>query len=139
MIKFTVPGNPQAQERPRFSRQGNFVKTYDPEKSRDYKQYVKLVASQNAPKRLLDGALKLSIDVYRTIPKSISKVKYKNEMALSGALRPVTKPDVDNYAKGIKDALKGVIWKDDSQVVELVVRKWYSDKPRIEVEVYKIF
>lgn len=135
MIKLTVFGEPVAQGRPRFSNQNGFTKVYDPEKSRDFKQYIKLVASQNAPNELLEGALYLTVDIYKAIPKKISKSKNKLEQALSGALRPTTKPDVDNYVKGIKDALNKVIWKDDSQIVSLTVRKWYSDKPRIEIEV----
>jgi Holliday junction resolvase RusA-like endonuclease len=133
MIKFTVYGEPVAQGRPRFSTQGGFTRAYDPKKSSDFKQYVRLVASENAPSELLSEELQLTVDVYRTIPKSFSKKK--TEMAKSGALRPTSKPDVDNYVKGIKDALNKVIWKDDSQIVSLTVRKWYSDKPRIEIEV----
>lgn len=133
MIKFTVYGEPVAQGRPRFSTQGGFTRAYDPKKSSDFKQYVRLVASEIAPTELLSEALQVTVDVYRTIPKSFSKKK--TEMAKSGALRPTSKPDVDNYVKGIKDALNKVIWKDDSQIVTLTVRKWYSDKPRIEIEV----
>jgi Holliday junction resolvase RusA-like endonuclease len=135
MIQFTVIGEPVAQGRPRFSTQGGTTRAYDPKKSSDFKQYVRLVASQYAPSELLEGELRLVVDVYRAIPKYISKSKTKLEQAKSGALRPTSKPDVDNYVKGIKDALNKVIWKDDSQIVELNVRKWYSDKPRIEIEV----
>lgn len=133
MIKFTIIGEPVAQGRPRFSTQGGFARAYDPKKSSDFKQYVKMVAAGIAPSEILTGELNLIVDVYRSIPKSFSKKKI--EMALNGTLRPTSKPDVDNYVKGIKDALNKVIWKDDSQIVSLTVRKWYSDKPRIEIEV----
>jgi len=59
-------------------------------------------------------------------------------MAEKGELRPVTKPDTDNYIKAIKDALKSVIWKDDSQVVELHASKYYSQNPRIEIEIKEL-
>lgn len=58
--------------------------------------------------------------------------------AESGDIRPITKPDADNYIKAIKDALKSVIWRDDSQVVDLHISKYYSDSPRITVEVTEI-
>lgn len=105
-------------------------------KSSEYKNYIRLVASQHAPKELLDGPLQLTVRVYRPTLKSFSKKKKK--LAEEGKIRPTTKPDTDNYIKGIKDALKNVIWKDDSQVVDLQVSKFYSEKPRIEVKIEQI-
>lgn len=51
-----------------------------------------------------------------------------------GLLRPTTKPDVSNVIKGVEDALNGVWYKDDSQIVAYgKVGKWYSDMPRVEI------
>lgn len=132
-IKFEIPGDVQAQQRPKFSRMGKNVKTIDPKESRDYKSFVRLVAANHAPESLIMEDIKLTIDVYRKIPKSFSKKKH--QMALNGELRPTTKPDIDNLAKGIKDGLSKVLWHDDSQVIELVARKWYSDSPKAVVTV----
>ena len=127
-----VLGDPVAQGRPRFSRQGGFVKAYDPAKSRDYKSYVRLIAAQNAPVTPVEGAIEFSLRIYRAIPKGMPK--YKREAAKEGALRPVTKPDVSNVLKGVEDALKGVWYKDDSQIVGYgVLGKWYDERPRIEI------
>jgi len=106
---------------------------YDPEKSRDYKDYVRLAASEHAPAALLEGPVGMMLTVYRSMPKSFSKKKATE--AEAGRLQPTSKPDVDNYLKGVKDALKGVIWKDDSQVVEVFAQKRYSARPRIEVKI----
>jgi Holliday junction resolvase RusA-like endonuclease len=133
MIEFTVYGEPVAQGRPRATTIAGKVRMYDPAKSRDYKDYIRLAASQEAPETPLEGALLLVVDIYRPIPKSFSKKK--TAQAEAGEIRPTTKPDVDNYIKTIKDALKNIMWRDDSQVVEVVARKWYSQKPRIEVEI----
>lgn len=133
MITFTVYGEPVAQGRPRASTQGGFVRMYDPEKSKDYKDYVRLAAAEHAPNVLLEGPLGMMLTVYRSIPKSFSKKKVIQ--AEAGEIRPVSKPDVDNYLKGVKDALKGIIWKDDSQVVEVFAQKRYSARPRIEVKI----
>ena len=123
-----ILGEPVAQGRPRFSRQGGFVKAYDPAKSRDYKSYVRLIAAQNAPVTPVEGAIEFSLRIYRAIPKGMPK--YKRE----AALRPVTKPDVSNVLKGVEDALKGVWYKDDSQIVGYgVLGKWYDERPRIEI------
>ncbi|UOQ43375.1 RusA family crossover junction endodeoxyribonuclease [Halobacillus salinarum] len=137
MIEFTVLGEPVAQGRPRAgkTRKGKTV-LYDPQKSRDFKQYVGLVASQHAPSELLEGPLNVKVKVYKPMLKRFSKKR--TQEAESGLYRPLTKPDVDNYAKGIKDALNKVIWNDDSQVVEFTISKWYSSKPRIEVEVSEL-
>ena len=132
-----VLGEPVAQGRPRFSRQGGFVKAYDPAKSRDYKQYVRLVAAQDAPDAPVTGAVVLSLKIYRAVPKSMSKKK--REAALAGQLRPTTKPDVSNVLKGVEDALKGLWYVDDSQIVGYgELGKWYSERPRIEVAMREI-
>lgn len=45
---------------------------------------------------------------------------------------------VDNLAKLVKDALNGVFWRDDAQVVDLTVKKRYSDVPRTEVMIEEV-
>jgi Holliday junction resolvase RusA-like endonuclease len=136
LIQFTVYGTPVAQGRPRFSSQGGITRAYDPKKSKDFKKYVKLVAAEHRPKILLDGPIQLFIRVYKPALRNFSKKKLA--AAESGELRPITKPDVDNYVKGIKDACNQILWKDDSQIVELFASKWYSETPRIEIMVVPI-
>jgi Holliday junction resolvase RusA-like endonuclease len=57
---------------------------------------------------------------------------------LNQAIRPTKKPDVDNIAKSIQDALNKVLYRDDSQIVLLIVGKRYADVPRVEVSITKI-
>ncbi len=136
MIKLVIYGEPVAQGRPRFSTAGGFMRAYDPAKSKDYKDYVRLAAVSEMKGRVpYDGALALSVRVYRSMPKSFSKKK--QTLAEAGKIKPITKPDMDNYIKGIKDALKSVCWKDDSQIVAYrePFGKFYSETPRIEIEV----
>ena len=128
-----------AQGRPRFSTAGGFARAYDPAKSRDYKDYIRLAAAEQVKGQApLDGALMLSLKVYRAIPKGFSKKKA--DAAERGEIRPITKPDLDNYVKGIKDALRSICWHDDSQIVAYKepFGKYYSEKPRIEIEVETI-
>lgn len=138
MIEFTVYGEPVAQGRPRFSTAGGFVKAYDPAKSGDYKQFVKLAAREFAPASLLEGPIKMKLVVYRSMPGYLSKSPKKAAAAEAGEVVPTSKPDIDNYLKGVKDALKGVIWKDDSQVVEVYALKRYSARPRIELKIIEL-
>lgn len=137
MIEFTVPGEPVAQGRPRFSTRGNFVKAYDPEKSKDYKAYVKLVAMAAMSERSLkpfDGAIAVSIRAYVSVPKSKSK-KFR-ENALKGLEHPTKKPDCDNIAKILLDAMTGIVYEDDKQIIRLVVEKYYDEVPRVEVAIF---
>lgn len=132
-IKFTIPGDVQAQQRPRFSRHGNGVRTYDAKPSRDYKRYVSEIARQFAAEELIDSAIELHIDIYRKIQQQGSKQLKQDKQ--DGIVRPTVKPDVENYVKGIMDGLTGVLWVDDSLVVTLSARKFYGDEPRAEVTV----
>ena len=83
----------------------------------------------------LDTPIALSVRVYKTIPVSWSKAK--RQQAESKDLRPVGKPDLDNYIKAIMDAGNGILWADDSQVCELHSIKAYGS-PRIEVTVMEL-
>lgn len=133
-IELIVYGNPVAQGRPRFSRQGGFVKAYDPIQSKSYKQLIRLELHpllSDPDFKPIDKACCLNLKVFRAIPKSFSKKK-REEAALR-YIRPTIKPDIDNYVKGVLDALNGTVLKDDSVVCEIFARKFYSERPRIEV------
>jgi Holliday junction resolvase RusA-like endonuclease len=52
---------------------------------------------------------------------------------LAGSERPTKKPDLDNLAKSVLDALNGVIYQDDSQIVSLHMTKVYSQYPGIDL------
>lgn len=70
--------------------------------------------------------------IYRGVPKSWSK--RKAAQAIADKIRPTTKPDVSNVLKGIEDALSGVWYEDDSQIVEYgLIGKWYAEEPRVYV------
>ena len=136
-LSFVVRGEPVAQGRPKFTTASGYPRAYDPKPSAEYKQYIRMVASEemgDIPP--LPGPLDLVVRVYRHIPSSWSRKK--NSSARDGVLRPTTKPDLDNYVKAVKDALKSVCWGDDSQVVGLEAYKYYSDHPRVEIEIAEV-
>jgi Holliday junction resolvase RusA-like endonuclease len=78
----------------------------------------------------------VEILVYRPIPKSISTVKA--QMAEEKHIRPTTKPDIDNYIKQIFDALNGLVWEDDAQIVTVLANKFFSRQPRLEIEISEL-
>jgi Holliday junction resolvase RusA-like endonuclease len=81
-------------------------------------------------RKLLAGPLTVEVLAFVPIPKSFSKAK--RQAAVEGAVRPVTRPDVDNHIKNL-DALNGIAWSDDSQIVTLRAAKYYSEHPRLEL------
>ena len=135
-LMFEIPGSPIGQGRPKFSTINGYAKAYDPEKSRNYKAYVKMLATQAMKENdfeMITGPCAIQIFAFFDVPKSKSK-KFK-EAALEGKERPTKKPDADNIVKAILDALNGLIYKDDSCIVDLHCIKYYSDVPRVEVYV----
>lgn len=126
-LVFEVPGEPCAQGRPRFSTYGKYVRAYDPAKSRNYKAFAKFVATDAATRgdwKYTELPLKISVTAYLTIAKS--KPKRFQKRALAGQERPITRPDVDNIFKVITDALSGILYKDDKQIVSAEINKYYA-------------
>ena len=136
IIRFTIYGNPTAKGRPRFSVRGKFARAYTPAKTAQAENNLRAQALAYKPVKPLETPLIVNIKVYRSMPKSMSKKRI--ELAEKGNLRPITKPDVDNYQKLIYDALNGIFWRDDSQIVEATTAKFYSAAPRIEIEISEI-
>lgn len=133
-VTFVVPGQPVAKGRPKFARQGGFVRAYTPEKTVAYETLVKLSAADAmqgaAP---WSGPLSIELRLFVAIPKSTTK---RDLAAIAaGTFLPTKKPDADNVLKAITDALNGVVYVDDAQIVDVVIRKRYSDTPRAEVMV----
>lgn len=77
--------------------------------------------------------LEAEINAFYSIPQSASKKK-KEEMR-EGQIRPAKKPDCDNVAKIVLDALNKLAYRDDAQIVDCIIRKWYTDDPRVTVTI----
>jgi Holliday junction resolvase RusA-like endonuclease len=129
MIEFAVPGTPIGKGRPRFRRVKTFVQTYTPKKTADYESLVRQQAQNEMMGRQpLEMAVRAEITARYEPPASWSKKKRLE--AVSGLWHPTTKPDIDNAAKAILDALNGVCYLDDKQVVQLLVIKEYGENAR---------
>lgn len=135
-FKFTVPGEPVGKGRPRVVRRGAFTQTYTPEKTASYENLVKLEFQRQGGRMLGDGPVSMRISAVYGIPKSASK--RKREYMAGGIIRPTRKPDCDNVAKLIADALNGLAYRDDSQVVAMTVEKWFGEDPRVDVEIREV-
>jgi len=102
-VEFTLPIHPMQKER---ARADVYRKFHTPQRSRDFEQSVKFLASKYRPRVLLDGPLKLTVRFFLIPPK---RRKFSE---------PAVKPDLDNFTKALKDALNGVIWTDDARVCQ---------------------
>ena len=128
MVKIIIPGEPKGKGRPRMSTKSG--RAYTPKDTVLYENLVKHeYMAQCGTKH--EGEIKAEVIAYYTIPKSASKKKTKQ--MVDGEIRPVKKPDTDNIAKVILDSLNKIAFDDDSQIVDLMVRKFYSEIPRVEL------
>lgn len=135
MIHIVLAGQAIGKQRVRFSRASG--RAYTPEKTVSYEGRLAYAAQQAMDGRSpLEGPVAVEATIYVSIPASKSK-KWK-AAALAGAIRPTSKPDIDNVIKSSFDGLNLVVWVDDSQVVELKTAKWYSDAPRLEMWVQEV-
>lgn len=133
-IKLVINKAPQPQPRPRVTVRGRYVHAYENKQITMYKRMVAAVyKSKFKTTKPTDKALAVNVIFYRPIQNAISKTERKRR--LTGESLPVVKPDIDNYVKAILDALNGVAFKDDSQIIALNAKKLYSDKPRTEIEI----
>jgi Holliday junction resolvase RusA-like endonuclease len=111
MISFIIPGQPVAKGRPRLGR----GRVYTPAKTVAYEKVVALAAKAamrgNMP---ITGAVSVGIKFFLARPKS------------NKSTEPVVKPDIDNLAKSVCDALNGIVWKDDSQIVQAKITKEWA-------------
>ena len=130
---FLIPGKPQGKARPRFNTTTKAVHT--PVSTRQYEQAIRYtyLSATKADERFHCGAVRVEIQAVFPIPKSWSKVK--KSKAISGEILPDTKPDTDNIAKAVLDALNGLAYKDDSQVIELNVKKRYGEVGHVSVRI----
>lgn len=132
-LRLVIPGIPAAKGRPRITTVGGHARAFTPAKTRAYETRI-----ADAGAAAMDGTapfdqpLQVTITAFVAMPKSLSQVK--RAAAIDGALKPVTRPDVDNYAK-VLDGLNGVVWRDDAVVCDLAVRKRYAISPRLEIVV----
>lgn len=129
IVRFTVPGNPVPQSRPRFTKQG---RAYDTKACKIYKRQVAIAAkAAMGTQEPLRGAIKCIMIFYMPIPKSLSQ---KRRRELIGEFVTKRTGDIDNLSKIIMDSVPGIVYVDDAQVAVIHASKVYDDKPRVEVE-----
>ena len=123
MIEIIVPGIPVSKLRARITRRGF---AYTPRKTAVFENRVALCACRRRPNTPFDCALSVDITFYFPKPKSRKKYPY-----------PSVKPDIENCTKSVIDALEGMIYTNDSRIVDLNIRKRYGD-PKTIIKIEKM-
>lgn len=145
-MKFTIILPPKAQKRARSGarlikgagKNGQDIavptRPHTDKDQRTEQNKLMALMYEHRPPMPLEGPVMLGLKVFLPIPKKSRKWQ---AAALAGEIRPVTKPDLDNLEKQIKDCAKGVFWLDDKQVVGHLPEfgKYYGYPARWEVEI----
>jgi Holliday junction resolvase RusA-like endonuclease len=141
LLSLELPGVPRGKGRPRFRVIGKgkkqFVSTYTDTETRQYEERLKAIGSARMGMgEPFDCPLSVKVEALTPIPASWSLKKQAS--AAKGEIVPTGKPDADNIAK-LVDALNGVVWRDDSFIVSMLILKRYSLTPLLRIGVWKWF
>ena len=125
-IHVFVPGDPRGQPRPRaFYRKGLGVRVYDAGTAEGWKSQVALAMRHGIASVPTADPVRLELRFVLARPKS-----HYDKAGIVRKRMPrshTAKPDVDNLAKAVLDAIQHLgVWVDDAQVTELLVTKRWS-------------
>lgn len=133
--RITVPGEPVGKGRPRVTVRGGHAHGYTPAKTAQYERAVRQAYNLSyCGADALTTPVELQITAYMPIPESWPRSK--KAAALAEVILPTVKPDADNIGKIICDALNGVAYQDDKQIIALKVKKLYGAWPHVDVEIW---
>lgn len=134
MVLVIVEGEPVGKGRPKASTFGGGVRMYTPDKTRRYENNVRAEAKASmAGREAFAGPCMLELSIVCGVPASWSKKK--QAQALAGEIVPTKKPDIDNIVKALCDSFNGIVWVDDVQVTDLLVRKRFGPAPHVEAKI----
>jgi Holliday junction resolvase RusA-like endonuclease len=132
MVTFKVDGTPVPKGRARYARRGNFISTYTPEKTRTYETLIRDSAIEAmGASEPLETPVSLYLYIRVPIPKSCTKKRL--EAIDNGSEKPTKKPDASNILKSVEDGMNGVVYHDDSQIINIHVTKVYSSLPGVDI------
>lgn len=126
-MQFIVEGKPQGKARARtfYNARAGKMQSITPEQTKSYEDLIRWKYKAAGGQYMGEKVLQVDIKAFYPIPKAFNKAKQGE--ALEGQIRPTTKPDCDNIIKVVLDALNGVAYYDDKQVVCVSCNKYYGE------------
>lgn len=138
MITFLVEAKPQGKARARtfYDKRADKMRSVTPQQTKSYEDLIRWSYKAAGGQYMGEKLIKVEIQAFYPIPKSWSKKK-RND-AIFERIRPTTKPDCDNIIKVVLDALNGVAYYDDKQVVSVSCDKYYGETGYLRVKIQEI-
>ena len=132
IYEFEVPGKITGKGRPRVNTITAIA--YTPAKTKEYEELIKqyFIIKYRGVKPL-DGRISVTIKANFCIPKTMNKSQ--KEEIKNGNISPTKKPDIDNIAKIVLDALNKLAFNDDNQITKLNIEKVYSNEEKIYIKI----
>ena len=132
VYEFEVEGKIVGKERPRVNMYTGMI--YTPNRTKDYEYLVQQSFKvQNPSFKILEGRVSIEIIAFLSIPKNTSKIKTKQ--MIDNEISPTKKPDIDNIAKSVLDAMNNFVIKDDNQVSKISVEKRFGTQEKVFVRI----
>lgn len=128
---FFVEGKVKGKARPRVTMLGGHARAYTPKPTKEYEDAI-AKAYRAAGGEMFPAGIPLHIIIVAYIAPPASASKKEKERLLEARI-PVKKPDIDNIAKVVLDALTGVAYEDDSRVADLLIHKRYAEHDGLKV------
>lgn len=133
--KFIIEGNPRGQGRPRACKKDKHAAVYEAKEDTVYKENLAAQIVAQRP-HFIGAGIPVEIEAHFYLSRPQAHYGAKGLKSRYENARPLGKPDVDNLGKACMDALNGIVWHDDSQIVRVVTEKHYADtQPHILIEV----
>jgi len=122
---------PKPKERPRAAIIGGHARIFTPKTTEAYEKEIRAAWVRANGDKPEEGPIRARIYFGLPIPKS--ETKGNKLQMIQRKVFPTKKPDLDNLAKAVLDALNGVAYKDDCQIVTMLSRKNYAEAPYVKV------
>lgn len=133
-LRVMIPGKPQPKQRAIVNTYTK--KAHTPDATVKYEREVGRMWKMQNGATMLQGPIKMTVLMCFAVPKSDSKVKRQKK--LDDEIKHTIKPDASNVLKAVEDGLNGVAYHDDSQLVEIYMRKMYAAEGYVAVELEEL-
>lgn len=119
---------------------GKMIVTPASKYQKPWQEAVKWSFLQSEYAKMIPLTEPLAVDITFILPRSKSHFgtgKNAGKLKISAPMYPATRPDIEKLARSTNDALTGLVWKDDSQIVSLILQKIYGDRSGARIEIRK--